>query len=545
MPRLTGTSIALVVPTHVLAATTSEALADTRKRAENWRTNETELRDRDLSATTLADLAQAAKDQEDAAFGRTVAALQRAQNGDFSKPIPKIAAARATLISYLSHELVDGWLYQQTNHGSVHAYLVRDVSYDPGDQRAKRRPSVSIHLVANGNANSGGLGVNRLTINMSGEDVTRKTAARALAAQGFYKETPELREAYDAALERYRAILTGGFAEQYRYTGTPFATDAYGRRTGSRNNTRVVHDIPLGEIPPFSEASESILFDDIDDDVDGTGVGSVPVIPVLRVFDLAAQEDLWIDTEDLTAYEYDLSLRDKLVLPESQRELLDILTTDIATFTGDIIDGKSAGNVILCKGIPGVGKTLTAEVYAELIERPLLSVHSGTLGITAEAVRGNLEAVFKRAHRLNLVTLIDEADVFVLERGENIQQNAIVAEFLRTLEYTDSLLFMTTNRANEIDDAILSRCAAIIDYQLPGREDARKVWKVMAANAEVQLDDALIDDLLTNLETATPRDIKMLLRLALRVASHRGVDPSLDVFRQCAMFRGVQFGIHS
>ena len=60
-------------------------------------------------------------------------------------------------------------------------------------------------------------------------------------------------------------------------------------------------------------------------------------------------------------------------------------------FTGDIIEGKSAGNVILARGRPGVGKTLTAEVYAEVIGKPLYSIHTGSLGITAELVRQNLE----------------------------------------------------------------------------------------------------------------------------------------------------------
>ncbi|NED68046.1 AAA family ATPase, partial [Streptomyces sp. SID10244] len=106
---------------------------------------------------------------------------------------------------------------------------------------------------------------------------------------------------------------------------------------------------------------------------------------------------------------------DKLVLPDDQRELLNILTTDISVFTGDIIDGKSAGNVILAMGRPGVGKTLTAEVYAEATGRPLYSIHSGSLGVTAELVRKNLEVIFDRAKRWDAVLLLDEADVFVME----------------------------------------------------------------------------------------------------------------------------------
>ena len=62
-----------------------------------------------------------------------------------------------------------------------------------------------------------------------------------------------------------------------------------------------------------------------------------------------------------------------------------------------------------------------------------------------------------------VLRLLDEADVFVLERGLDLVQNAIVAEFLRTLEYFDGLLFLTTNRMNGVDEAILARCAAVIE----------------------------------------------------------------------------------
>ncbi|GAA1660243.1 hypothetical protein GCM10010977_07090 [Citricoccus zhacaiensis] len=39
----------------------------------------------------------------------------------------------------------------------------------------------------------------------------------------------------------------------------------------------------------------------------------------------------------------------------------------------------------------------------------------------------------------------------------------------------------------------------------------------------------------------TPRDIKMLLRLGLRMAAHRDTAPDLDVFTAAARFRGLQY----
>ena len=186
-----------------------------------------------------------------------------------------------------------------------------------------------------------------------------------------------------------------------------------------------------------------------------------------------------------------------------------------------------------------MGKTLTAEVYAEVIGKPLYSIHTGSLGITAELVRQNLEEIFERAKRWDAVLLLDEADVFVLERGFELQQNAIVAEFLRTLEYYDGLLFLTTNRIDGVDEAILARCAAVIDYKPPQAEHARLIWQNLAAEHNVVLDERLLDQLVVGFDGITPRDIKMVLRLALRMATHRGTELSMDEFAAAAHFRGL------
>ncbi|MDR5170193.1 AAA family ATPase, partial [Methylobacillus flagellatus] len=192
----------------------------------------------------------------------------------------------------------------------------------------------------------------------------------------------------------------------------------------------------------------------------------------------------------------------------------------------------------------GVGKTLTAEVYAELIERPLYAIHSGNLGTAPEQINKNLQKIFMQARRWHCVLLLDEADIFVMQRASNIEQNAIVAEFLRTLEYFDGLLFMTTNRPDDIDDAIISRCAAIIDYAVPGPEDSAAIWRVMAAQYQARMDEALIAELVASFPGIAPRDIKMLLRLALRLAKKRDVPLSMEIFRQCAMFRAVRAASH-
>lgn len=531
--------MSLTVPIAVLEHSKHAPTIERREQRRNWRDEDVRLSGKELTDDALADLAAAAEIAGNRSMSRVIASITAARAGDFTKGIPKFDAAQPILTEFLRANIIDGWLYRQAPNGRLYPHLVTAIDSAPATPHAPAQ--VTIRLLANGSHD--GLKPTRTTIALAPENITRKRAADILLAEGYLKETPELKAQYEEDTETYRLILTEGFAKQYRYTGIPSTGGYWGRAGEPRENRKVIHDVHPREIPAHAEYAASTLFEGSDETDRETF--SVPIHPTVKVFDLHTHDSLWVNALDMAEHVYDHSLAEKLVLPEDQRELLDILTTDITTFTSDIIEGKSAGNVILCKGVPGVGKTLTAEVYAELIDRPLYSIHSGSLGTTAADVRKNLEAIFGRAQRWDAVLLLDEADVFVMSRGDNMEQNAVVAEFLRTMEYFSGLLFATTNRADDIDEAILSRCAAIIDYKIPVRADAERIWQVLAKNSNATLSDELLTGLLDGLPDIAPRDIKMLLRLALRVAAHKDEELTLDVFRRCAMFRGLRWDVRT
>ena len=121
--------------------------------------------------------------------------------------------------------------------------------------------------------------------------------------------------------------------------------------------------------------------------------------------------------------------------------------------------------------------------------------------------------MLRRSERWGAVMLIDEADVYIRKRGNDIDHNAVVASFLRTLEYFHGLLFMTTNREDDVDDAIVSRCIANITYKTPSYEDACRIWRVLADQFKINLSDSLIAGLAEHFSTASGRDIKELLKL--------------------------------
>lgn len=94
----------------------------------------------------------------------------------------------------------------------------------------------------------------------------------------------------------------------------------------------------------------------------------------------------------------------------------------------DLIRGKGRGVVILLHGVPGVGKTATAEAVAQKWSKPLFPITCGDLGFTPESVEKSLSDIFRLAHLWDCVLLLDEADVFITQRDkQDLQRNALVS----------------------------------------------------------------------------------------------------------------------
>src|SRR5690606_24698083 len=120
---------------------------------------------------------------------------------------------------------------------------------------------------------------------------------------------------------------------------------------------------------------------------------------------------------------------------DSHHDLLDLLTADLTDFSHDFVEGKTAGNLIICKGPPGVGKTLTGELCAEHKKVPLITLRAGKLGTTVIEVTNGLKNYLKLAERWNCPLLVNECDIYIAKRGDNINLNSIVAELLQMVEY--------------------------------------------------------------------------------------------------------------
>ncbi|CAG8289292.1 unnamed protein product, partial [Penicillium salamii] len=177
----------------------------------------------------------------------------------------------------------------------------------------------------------------------------------------------------------------------------------------------------------------------------------------------------------------------------------------------DVIDGKGQGFNILLKYVgkasmisrlpnltsPGVGKAFTVEATSEYFKLPLYSISAGELVVNhgdSNALEQQLETVFKIAKHFNAVLLLDEADAFMEQRTSyHDTHNRLVTIFLRKLEYYQGLLFLTSNRGIQFDDAILSRIHLIIEYENLTREFRRDLWSTFLSKACTMQGPAIVE----------------------------------------------------
>ncbi|KAH9205623.1 hypothetical protein DL95DRAFT_490425 [Leptodontidium sp. 2 PMI_412] len=123
------------------------------------------------------------------------------------------------------------------------------------------------------------------------------------------------------------------------------------------------------------------------------------------------------------------------------------------------------------------GKGQGAECIADLYERPLIAITCGDIGTNPDVLEAKLQDVFRQAEEWGAVLLLDEADVFLAERNlESLERNALVSIFLRTLEYFNGILFLTTNRIGTLDEAFQSRLHVTLGLSALSVEDRKSVW---------------------------------------------------------------------
>ncbi|KAI0816925.1 P-loop containing nucleoside triphosphate hydrolase protein [Trametes gibbosa] len=246
--------------------------------------------------------------------------------------------------------------------------------------------------------------------------------------------------------------------------------------------------------------------------------------PVLYGFSLSDKLWLRFNVEKISPIEWNKETFEGLVLPTDRKTLLRSLVEahDSGSGFDDFVRGKGQGLVSNLFGPPGVGKTLSAEATSEHIRRPLYVVSSGDLGTGPSGLDTTLGKVFDVATCWNAIVLIDESS-----GHQNLERNAMVAVFLRHIEYYRGILFLTTNRITTFDEAFLSRIHVALHYTDLDVATKVQIWRAFLRKAGVA-DGKLSDEL--------------VMRLAKREVNGRQIKNACSTASSLARSRGVELG---
>lgn len=454
-----------------------------------------------------------------------------------------VEAFAALLAKYLSGAAAH-WVFRQRGE-HWEPYYVVGVKFREGGGRNEHPPQTTLELAYRE------LGaVTQTAIIFGIETIRGRTIAQALGAVGCVAATDDRIAEHEATVARWDEVratigaqyfatgygtddVDGNDAEDddrswrrwrsdrhqlLRETGpSKVVLDVFYESEKARDRDNEEGQIQLGFWATFDAGGANLSEDEDGDDTANTGEvvnERIPVHPMLVVFDLARHLRMRVHVDQLTPYRYDDEIGSSLVIDADRKALVKLLIETKCGGYADIVKGKGGGAVVLLSGPPGTGKTLTAEVYAEAERRVLYSVQCSQLGTDPDTLEAELARVFRRGNRWKAVMLLDEADVYVHERGNDLQQNAIVGVFLRLLEYQDTILFLTTNRPDDVDDAIASRCIARLSYSAPSASEQARIWRVLADLNKVDLSDDAIGDLVADNPGLSGRDVKNLLKLA-------------------------------
>lgn len=500
------------------------------------------------TAAAMTDMLPVLKDERKASA--MLKAAIKIKTNPLKTKVGKLELLPEALLAYLTTDIIDGWLYRATQDKNHVAYVVRSINYHPAQDHGRDYvPAyVDMHLGFNradyytnkereANVSETDCYLDT-TVMFRYDDIVGRSVADVLTEKNYLHETPELKAAYEEELALYVRYTKRGYAQFLCTSMAESCKQDYWTRTeaiyGLLHGTKMVCEEPL-----LNRQLRLVCGNTAFEDYSPKGFSTVPLHCYLLFFDLTRHDHCWVHVRNCKPYVYDKTLRDKLVLPETHRSLIDTLCDDMDVFQDDIVEGKSGGTAILCYGAPGLGKTLTAEVYSEVVGRALYRVQAGQLGIAADTIESNLEMVLRRGERWGAVVLLDEADVYIRSRGDDLAHNAVVAAFLCKLEYFHGLLFMTTNRASDVDDAIVSRMIATFKYETPSKEMAFAIWKILSKQFGLAISDAAIEKLITVFPELSGRDIKQLLKLVIKYCRQKKQKLSIETFRTCAMFRGI------
>lgn len=166
-------------------------------------------------------------------------------------------------------------------------------------------------------------------------------------------------------------------------------------------------------------------------------------------------------------------------------------------------------------GLPGTGKTLTAEAVAhalnlKLLDVPYEQIESKYVGETPKNIRG----AFDFATQNNAVLFFDEADSFLGKRLENVTQSTDTAVnltrsvMIKQLSAYEGVVIFATNLIRNYDPAFISRIRWKVQFDLPNEGAREKIWEGQIPSKLPLADSVNFAELAKEFDEISGRDIK-------------------------------------
>lgn len=184
---------------------------------------------------------------------------------------------------------------------------------------------------------------------------------------------------------------------------------------------------------------------------------------------------------------------ESLVIDQETKELIQALILnrlDVENPSNRELKGNNL--VCLLRGGPGTGRTFTAEIIAEIAEKPLYPIRGRdyALGAELEVIESYLKSAFDLGKAWKCVVVLEQADVFLEQRGlEDLQRNELVSVLHRVLESYDGILILITKNFGTLDTALTSRIHVTVHYNNLTVSQRLKIWqKTLEKHGEDQVD---------------------------------------------------------
>ena len=289
-------------------------------------------------------------------------------------------------------------------------------------------------------------------------------------------------------------------------------------RSGAEGNMDAFRGVAKKVIAEERQKQHHLLANDLE--IILYGRPRTPLSPALRSLIETIPEDRERDIPLLAVREPVRGLEDIVLSPENLSLVKGVLREHNREEVLKAHGLRPSDRLLLC-GPPGCGKTLTAEVLASELGKPLAivrtdSVVSSFLGETA----ANLRKVFDFAAASPTVMLFDEFDALGKEREdatEHGELRRVVNAVLQMLDAYDgrSLIIAATNHEGMLDTAVWRRFEEVLFLKPPTRAQLCRLLSVKLRGVRREFDIESIAES-GMFKGVTHADVERIVRRALK-----------------------------